>query len=86
MEHFFTGILEPGKRNGDRVLAENSFVARRAVAVVSEFAILDGKFDPVTAGAVYGGANSIVALLQAGDDAIVEIGLARANVFASASD
>ena len=37
-EHLFTGILEPGKRNGDRVLAENPFFAHRAVAVASESA------------------------------------------------
>jgi len=76
MEHLFTGILEPGKRNRDSVLAENAIVAHRAVAVVSEFAILDSKFDPISMGAVHGGEDSAIALLQAGDGAIVEIGLA----------
>jgi len=59
------------------VLAENSVVAHRTRAVVREFAIvIDGEFNPVTMRAAYAGMNSTLVLLQAGDGAIVEIGLA----------
>ena len=75
LEDFLAGVLEPGQRDGHRVLAEGSFVADRAIALVIQLSIRRGS-EPhaIALRALDAGASLVLIGVEQSNRAAVEIG------------
>src|SRR5882724_3713232 len=75
LEDFLSNVLQPGQRDGDCVLAEVSFVADRAIALVIQLSIRCGS-EPhaIALRALDAGASLVLIGVEQSNRAAVEIG------------
>ena len=75
LEDFLSSVFEPGQRDGHRVLAEGSFVADRAIALVFQLSIRrGGEPHAIALRALDAGASLVLIGVEQSNRATVEVG------------